>query len=490
MGVLLAVLAAAVAFRLWLLAVTDFPIADGALFYEFVRAIERTFPGLPDAVRYNGLVLPFGYPPLSFWLAALLVELGFEALNVVRAMPIAMNIGYVLLFALLLVRSGQSRLFAGLAVLFLITRLRGFEWLVMGGGLSRGLGSLFFLATLLAVGVPHEREVRPMTFRRAALAGVCVGLAMLSHLEWGLLAATTLLWSRALGAQDLRSFVLTSLVAGLIAILLVVPWAGSVVANHGLAPFLAAGDSSEWGFPADQLLSLLRIPGLNPFIGLGAVALFFHRRWFWLGFLFICVFVTPRGAPTQWTLPLSVFAAQGVLTAIAFLRALTGRRKLAAGLAAAAVLAVVGVRSYRDFTISGRFVEPLDPARRGVMAWVARHEPNARYAVLTDKPWYYDSSAEWFPTLARARSVTTVQGREWLSGKASYQRYQSLDEAMKPPGGDQPDCAALRRALAAFGPSDYLWVEARRECFPASVYRPVYASPQVLILRTPSGGPA
>ena len=50
-----------------------------------------------------------------------------------------------------------------------------------------------------ALGVPYEREERPMTFGRAALAGVCVGLAMLSHLEWGLLAATTLLWSRALG---------------------------------------------------------------------------------------------------------------------------------------------------------------------------------------------------------------------------------------------------------------------------------------------------
>ena len=64
---------------------------------------------LPDDVSYNGLVLPFAYPPLALWVGALLTKLGFDSLGVVRTMPILMSIGYVVLFALVLLRSGRSR---------------------------------------------------------------------------------------------------------------------------------------------------------------------------------------------------------------------------------------------------------------------------------------------------------------------------------------------------------------------------------------------
>ena len=75
---LAAVIAAAVAFRLWLMAATDFPINDGALFYEFVRGTAASFPGLPARVDYNGFSLPFAYPPLSFWIGALLTKGGVD----------------------------------------------------------------------------------------------------------------------------------------------------------------------------------------------------------------------------------------------------------------------------------------------------------------------------------------------------------------------------------------------------------------------------
>jgi 4-amino-4-deoxy-L-arabinose transferase-like glycosyltransferase len=129
---LAAALVAALLFRIYLLAAHDFPINDGALFLEFIRATAATFPGLPTEAAYNGLILPFAYPPLSFWLGALLTKAGVDSLAVVRVLPILMNMGYVLLFALLLLKSGRSRAFTALAILLLAVNLRSFEWLLMG----------------------------------------------------------------------------------------------------------------------------------------------------------------------------------------------------------------------------------------------------------------------------------------------------------------------------------------------------------------------
>src|SRR5687767_11190699 len=47
----------------------DFPLNDGALFLEMVEASHRA-GGVPFAVTYNGLQIPFAYPPLAFLVAA------------------------------------------------------------------------------------------------------------------------------------------------------------------------------------------------------------------------------------------------------------------------------------------------------------------------------------------------------------------------------------------------------------------------------------
>src|SRR5687767_1499155 len=131
------VVAAIVAHRLFLALSTDFVINDGGLFYAFIEAIGDTFPGLPHHAAYNDLAIPFAYPPLSFWIGALLVRTGADPTDIVHYMPIAMNLAYVLLFGLLLRRNGASPLFVALALLFLCINKRSFEWLVMGGGMSR-----------------------------------------------------------------------------------------------------------------------------------------------------------------------------------------------------------------------------------------------------------------------------------------------------------------------------------------------------------------
>src|SRR4051812_31472468 len=84
--------------RLRLLLDSDFPINDGALFLAFVQAHARVFPHLPDFVDYNGLAIPYAYPPLAFWLAGAAARLGADPLAIVHRAPVLMNMVWVLLF--------------------------------------------------------------------------------------------------------------------------------------------------------------------------------------------------------------------------------------------------------------------------------------------------------------------------------------------------------------------------------------------------------
>jgi len=50
---------------------SDFPLNDGGLFFSMARDLKRAHYALPGEKSYNGADLPFAYPPLGIYLAAL-----------------------------------------------------------------------------------------------------------------------------------------------------------------------------------------------------------------------------------------------------------------------------------------------------------------------------------------------------------------------------------------------------------------------------------
>ena len=483
-ALLVAVLAVIVGSRLYLLIGNDFPINDGALFYRFIVATAATFPSLPATVEFNGWMLPFGYPPLSFWAGALLTKLGFDPLGIVHKLPILMNILYLLLAAWLLRKSGWSRLFVALAMLFFCVRLSSFAFLLAGGGISRGMGSIFMIAALLAVTIPKPGQRCAVPHWRMALTGIFVGGAVLAHFEWGALAATSVVASRALGARSFKDWVVDSLIAGITAIILVVPWFFFIFETHGLSPFTNAGATSSWNF----LRSLGFFLGLgwsgvaNPFIAVGVVVLLARRDFFWPVFVVLCEFVTPRQAATPLMLPMGIFAAQGVLITYQFLGAYirSSRAAVAVGCAMAAIIAVNG---YRDYNRGKDVFRPLRPELRQAMAWVAQNHGRARFEVINTRPWASDSSAEWLPVLTNATNTTTVQGREWLPAPI-FARSEALSEVAKA----STTCEQLIGRFRRYGAAQFVWVETMPECFTPPKYELVYRNPSVRIFRVRESG--
>ncbi|HEX8539914.1 MAG TPA: hypothetical protein VF664_20805, partial [Cystobacter sp.] len=118
------------------------------------------------------------------------------------------------------------------------------------------------------------------------------------------------------------------------------------------------------------------------------------------------------------------------------------------------------------------------------MAWVAKNHRGASFAVFNTAHWYYDSSAEWFPSIAQARSTTTVQGREWLPNQA-FAKTSTLASELK----HSRSCPEALARLRPFGSYDFLWAETMRHCFAAPAFTPVYSNSKVTIFRPNASAP-
>ena len=110
------------------------------------------------------------------------------------------------------------------------------------------------------------------------------------------------------------------------------------------------------------------------------------------------------------------------------------------------------------------------------MAWVREEHRGDSFAVVTDPPWFYDSTAEWFPQLTQATSSTTVQGTEWLPGDAFLRREAEV-MAMKA----APTCEDLVARALAIEPVQFVWTQTRRECFEGAGLAQVYANAEVTV---------
>ena len=53
-----------------------FPLNDGGMFYAMVEDLRAAGYALPAETSYNGGDIPYVYPPFSFYVAAVLVDLG------------------------------------------------------------------------------------------------------------------------------------------------------------------------------------------------------------------------------------------------------------------------------------------------------------------------------------------------------------------------------------------------------------------------------
>jgi hypothetical protein len=441
----LAVVLLALVVRLPFFLESDFPLNDGGLFFVMSREVASSHYWLPSATHYNGDAIPFAYPPLPFYLTALLAYvLAVPEIVVVRYLPLVANLLTVVAFvafARSLFRSPRTAFFAAAAFVLVP---RSYEWLVMGGGLTRSVGLLFAVAALAQAVALYQRP----TAGRIAVVGALVAGTMLSHMEMGLFVTYSyLLFFLAYGRS--KGGLGVSLVVTLAVAIFTAPWWLTVLHHHGLEPYRAASATAGWS-SLDQVgtaLSEFVFPLREPFwiilggLGvLGLLACLLRGELLvpaWLPLVFL---LTPRSAATEATIPLAALIGVGVgqvvlpgLGSVArqphgvyawLMDTPPGRalqhveRRAFLVTATSTVLFGFAVLPYLLPADFGAFaLEALPDGERQSMAWIAANTPEASaFLVLSPKAsWEADYVLEWFPALAARKSVLTPQGAEWLA---------------------------------------------------------------------------
>lgn len=436
----------------------DFALNDGALFVQMSEAIRLNGYILPETVLYNRTEIPFAYPPLSFYLVAFLTDLfNFNVLDVVRYMPLVFNILSIGTFVLLASRLIKDKVILLYTSVFFPLIPRSYEWLIMGGGVTRSVGFFFALIATYEA----NRILSKYDIRRFIYCSLFLSMTVLSHLEWGITGVVTVTLLILSKQFSRRGFVLI-VALGAVVLLMTSPWWITVLTRHGLAPFMAASKTSEWEpLTFERIVSVLKIfdDGLGlPLSGLAIIGwlLSVARKDWFLPVWFITIFLTtPRHGPTAAAMPLAILASVGLaqfLMPILIQSATFTKNKFNAirviwsklssnntfiqrlinnHVVVSCIIAVIFLFLMTNINYTKQTpLVALTESERSAMVWLKDNTPSdAEFIVLTtSSSWQDDRVAEWFPVLSDRKSLTTAQGLEWVPGDVFRSKVESIKE--------------------------------------------------------------
>ena len=447
-----------------------FPVNDGGLFYALVEDVKASGYRLPDFTSYNGGEVPFAYPPLAFYAGALTSDVGgLSTTHVLVILPFLFSVLTILAVYLLSREYFRSSVLAGLAVVVFALVPRSFGWEIAGGGLTRSPG-FFFAVLAIWQGYRMYSQWNRTSYLLAALFG---GLAILFHPEMGWFVAFTLAGCYLAKDRTGRGL-LRSVSVGLGVLVLAMPWWLGVLVRMGPEPLLSAGQSGST--PILPVLRLLTFDFTEePFfpiaagLGLLGVLATVKRREHLLTLWLVAIFaLDARMAATTSMVPLSMLAAIGLRDVVGPLvreavpRAAVpggeGLPRWAYGVAAVLVLVVAPLATLFAATENDSPLHFLSAGNRDAMSWVNSNTPaGAPFLVMPSTTgWQIDAPSEWFPALAARRSISTVQGYEWL-GAASFRAQQKRYTELQRCAIQSSECLSAWREATGLS-FDYVYV--------------------------------
>lgn len=431
---------------------SDFPLMDGGMFFVAAREIGTHSFALPATLPYPTTVptIPFCYPPLAFYLAALLQLVGVSLETSLRFVPAVFSTACIWaiwnLGRRVFEKLESPNAAAGLAALFWALSPLTFASLLAGGGLTRAPGLFFALwGVERAIRVWRDGDKR-------ALWGVAVllALALSTHLERARFLALALFVVWAAYDRSPKGLGRLGMCVGG-ALLLCAPWWGVCLARFGIAPFLAsyASGSRDWHYASrwNTALGAEYFPVVVWFalLGMAINARKIPFLWLWFG---VIVLTEVRSGRAFIGAPLSLGAA-----ALFFWKGSKSQvSPFARGASATVLILWLAFQSLLGATRAAALPLP----ERQAMAWCRSNTPtNARFLVVPARDletWFSDWGGEWFPALANRTSPLTVQGSEWLPNDTFARLQQQYFDVWL-----LPTWAQSERALAAQNtPFDYV----------------------------------
>ncbi|HEY3311188.1 MAG TPA: hypothetical protein VGK00_06060 [Anaerolineales bacterium] len=422
--------------RISLVSKVGFPVNDGGLFYSMTQDLIANGFRLPVTASYNGIQMAYVYPPLSFYLAGGLASIfHLQLIDIYTIFPALITTLTIPAFFLLAKDLLNSNIQTVMAVFFFTFLPTTYDWLIMGGGITRASGVLFSLLALWAI----QRLYRMgWGWKYIPLTSLFTAAAILSHPEAALHTVVGLgVFFLFFGLN--RRGIINSVLAAAGTLLMTAPWWVLVLQRHGLAPILAA--SQTGGYRLQLFMSYFQISlageAVLTFAGcLGIIGIFAKlakKEYFFPTWILVTILAEPRSANLR-LVPIMAMLAGFTLHEIilAWLWKLDGQEKgkgepfetfkqLFNGRTSKALIVYLLVY-YLVAVYSILYQEThelvLSPASRNAFEWIRSNlQTDGRFAVITGDQPLSDPVAEWFPALTRQMSVATVQGYEWVPGE-------------------------------------------------------------------------
>jgi hypothetical protein len=413
-----------------------FPLNDGGLFYGMIVDLQAANYALPIYATYNSVTLPFAYPPLAFYLTGWLADwLRIPALDLVRILPALISALTIPAFFLLAKEITDSKLQIVFGVFAFTMLPRGFDWLIMGGGITRSFGLLFALLTMTFVYRFYNGYKS-----RHLLASILFGaLTVVTHPEATVHTAITALVFYLWQDRSLKGFLFSlGIAVGILA--LTSPWWVLTISRHGIDPFMAAMDASGQDSinPLIGLFIFFRFlftdePFLPILATLGLVGLFAslaRKQTLLPAWLFILHLIEPRGGPLYMMIPLALligYALENVI--LPALRPkgdnpspVDARQALESVLRRKAsryfLLFLFAYSAMAAYSTSLKIIQELSlqPLDLEAFTWVKENTPgDSQFLLITGQLPLRDAWSEWFPVLTGRHSQATVFGYEWIN---------------------------------------------------------------------------
>jgi hypothetical protein len=433
------------AIRLFFVLRSDFPINDGGMLYQMTQELRQNHFILPAFTGYNLARIPYAYPPLPFYLAGSLEALlGCDLYVLVRLLPVIFNILAIPAFFDLsrqILKNDYQALHASLAFTIIPP---SYEWLIMGGGLTRSPAVLF---SILALG-QFVRALKTESRRTIILAILFTCLTGYCHMEVLWVTVVFMGLVVLISARQRKGW-LVLIATGCGAAMLMAPYVLYVINLHGVSPFISAMQSGQFNWAASiGKLLLVDITGeyfftpILVFAMLGFGRALLTRDCLLPAWTLAAVLSDPRSVERSLVIPVCMLAAIGldkvIIPGMAYTANAIGdlsdnqksalKQNIFPNLICALLITYMFIRSAvtGPFYIlrEGATLQTLSQADRQAMQWVADNTPHeSSFLVLTPPSiWEKNEWTEWFPVLAQRRSVTTVQGSEWLpDGQFTFQ---------------------------------------------------------------------
>jgi len=412
---------------------TNFPLVDGGMFYTMIKDLQASHFVLPVFTTYNQAEIPFAYPPLAFYIAGLINAItGVSLINIIKWLPAFTSILIVPFFYYFVKQVLNSEPKAALATLIFTLTPNSYWWNIVGGGLTRSMGTLFFVITAMSA-YKMYREKTLIWIIATILSGA---LVVLSHLAWALQSAAVILllwffWGRN------RQGIVNSVIVAVGILLLTSPWWITILQHHGIQAFLQAGlvTHSRWLFWT--ILFALSFTGeYTTVIAVFALIGFFihlaKKDYFFPLWAILCLIADPRGGIPASIFPFTVLAMSAIIDGIAprLFNAKTDDQlhdSLTLSLNSKVGRLFFGffiiLFLYDSYSVSNTLsYQVLGAEEFEAINWVnSNTKTTDRFLILDEQSNPLLSPfTEWFPALTDRRSIATIQGTEWLDGDKHY----------------------------------------------------------------------